>query len=415
MPHYPESWETGDTVGRNLAPYPKFTNADKGTWTTNSWMESLPGSVGGYGIVGFNGTSRLELPLTIADDAGRAVTIDVQYLTAADPLDPIEVHVTGKGAAKQTPQSAVPCPISTTLTWATGTAILPAGPFVNGSGAVLDPQPTTYEVVINSNSYDDAALGAIRLDFDGSPVVGYVDGDTEDSAEFSPAWDGNPDTPNHEFATSTVTALTAGGGGGGTVTADPVPPQQVALGVPYTLTLTATSSEGSPLSWVVNGGELPAGLELDPAGTIDGTPEAAGYSSVVLTVSDTTGAADQVGIDFEVTDPSAELSRLVDELAPMTAAFAGRPGDARAELQARAHLPIVVEFIKGYCRDRGWVGYVPPVPVRAVIVSAAARLLNNPEQVTSYQSADYSERPAVLNGYTLPEQGVLHNYRRRAA
>lgn len=111
-------------------------------------------------------------------------------------------------------------------------------------------------------------------------------------------------------------------------------------------------------------------------------------------------------------DPAAEVAALAAELAPAVAAFVAKPAHARTVSTAEAALPVVIEFVRGYTRGREWVGYVPPYPLRSVIVSAAARLVTNPRQVRQYGIADYSETPAVLNGYTLAELGVLRRYRR---
>lgn len=121
------------------------------------------------------------------------------------------------------------------------------------------------------------------------------------------------------------------------------------------------------------------------------------------------------GPDPDPDEEPAELTALVDALAPKLAAYLGRPDDAATIATARAQLPVVVEFIHGYTRGRKWTGYTPPYPLRAVIVSAGARLVTNPEQVSQYAAADYTERPAVLSGYTLAELGVLHRYRRVSA
>ena len=102
-------------------------------------------------------------------------------------------------------------------------------------------------------------------------------------------------------------------------------------------------------------------------------------------------------------------------LAGRLAAYLGRPDDPATVALASTHLPVVEAFVNGYTRGRGFTPEDRPVaPLQAVIVSAAARLVVNPEQVWQYTAGDYSERPAVLNGWTLPELAVLHRYRRRA-
>lgn len=81
-------------------------------------------------------------------------------------------------------------------------------------------------------------------------------------------------------------------------------------------------------------------------------------------------------------------------------------------LTARDHAMTVLEYVRGYVRDRGFIGYVPHRSLQAVIVSAGARLFINPEQLTYYSTGDYSERPATLTGWTAAELGVLRRFRR---
>lgn len=86
--------------------------------------------------------------------------------------------------------------------------------------------------------------------------------------------------------------------------------------------------------------------------------------------------------------------------------------DPTEVLTARDHAMVVLEYVKGYTRDRGFVGYIPHRSLQAVIVAAAARLFTNPEQLTYYSTGDYSERPATLTGWTAAELGVLRRFRR---
>lgn len=98
------------------------------------------------------------------------------------------------------------------------------------------------------------------------------------------------------------------------------------------------------------------------------------------------------------------------------AAFLGRPDDVDLVELAGAHLPIVTAFVRAYTRGNGFTedGF-GNADIRAVIVSATARLTSNPDQVKRVQVADYDESPAILNGFTLPELAILHLYRRRTA
>jgi len=102
-------------------------------------------------------------------------------------------------------------------------------------------------------------------------------------------------------------------------------------------------------------------------------------------------------------------------LAAEVAGVVGRAGDADTIAQAEAHVPIVTLFVKAYVRGHGFVDGLPNDDIKAVIKTATARLVVNPEQVKRYQTADYAETPAVLDGFTLPELAVLHLYRRRTA
>lgn len=82
---------------------------------------------------------------------------------------------------------------------------------------------------------------------------------------------------------------------------------------------------------------------------------------------------------------------------------------------AQDHALTVLEYVRGYTREQGFVGYIPHRSLQAVIVAAAARLYVNPEQVTYYATGDYSERPATMTGWTMAERAVLRRFRRVTA
>ena len=105
-------------------------------------------------------------------------------------------------------------------------------------------------------------------------------------------------------------------------------------------------------------------------------------------------------------DPAGPLAKRV-------ARNLGREGDTETIALAAEHVEIVMEYARGYTRGRGFNGDTPSRGIAAVIVAAASKLTSNPEQVSSYQTGDYSERGAVLNGWTLNQLSVLNTYRKR--
>lgn len=77
---------------------------------------------------------------------------------------------------------------------------------------------------------------------------------------------------------------------------------------------------------------------------------------------------------------------------------------------------IVRLFVMEYTRGRGFSEAGKPVPgLLAVIAAGAIRLVTNPEQAELYSLDGVTIRPAVFQGYTMAEQKVLHNYRKRFA
>lgn len=95
--------------------------------------------------------------------------------------------------------------------------------------------------------------------------------------------------------------------------------------------------------------------------------------------------------------------------------YLGRGDDAALVALAWQHAEIVTSFVNAYTRGRGFLDGVPEPDVEHVIVSATARLSNNPEMTERESVGSFSQTPAVLDGWTLPELAVLHRYRRRSA
>lgn len=97
------------------------------------------------------------------------------------------------------------------------------------------------------------------------------------------------------------------------------------------------------------------------------------------------------------------------------AAFLGRPGDPDVLSLAGEHLPLVASFVRAYTRGNGFTGQQATDELCAVIVTATARLVNNPTGDTLQTAGPFTVRPGVFNGFTLLEQLVLNRYRTRAA
>ncbi|MGP4054407.1 hypothetical protein ACTWP6_06215 [Mycobacterium sp. 4D054] len=94
------------------------------------------------------------------------------------------------------------------------------------------------------------------------------------------------------------------------------------------------------------------------------------------------------------------------------AAFLGASDDTALMAQAGDHAAIITALARSYTRGRGFVGADPAEDIAAVIVTATARLVANPEQIaTDYGSVSLR---GGWQGWNLAEQIVLNRYRVRA-
>jgi hypothetical protein len=110
---------------------------------------------------------------------------------------------------------------------------------------------------------------------------------------------------------------------------------------------------------------------------------------------------------------------------PVTAAdvtaFLGRSEEPALVTLASEHVGVMAEMVNAYVRGHGptrtglGLGELSfPADLRAVVITATARLVNNPTQLESEAADGYSAR-GRFEGFSLAEQAVLHRYRRRAA
>ncbi|WP_431711103.1 hypothetical protein [Glutamicibacter uratoxydans] len=101
------------------------------------------------------------------------------------------------------------------------------------------------------------------------------------------------------------------------------------------------------------------------------------------------------------------------ELAFHVARFMGRGEDENTLNLIIEHVELVSAFVEAYTRGRGFTDGEPNKPLEKVIISATARLVDNPSQAKRQSAGAFSVTPAVLDGFTLPELAVLHRYRKR--
>lgn len=92
--------------------------------------------------------------------------------------------------------------------------------------------------------------------------------------------------------------------------------------------------------------------------------------------------------------------------------FLGLGDNSEAVAQAGDHAAIVTALARSYTRGRGFAGADPAEDIAAVIVTATARLVANPEQIAS-EFGSVSMRGG-WQGWNLAEQIVLNRYRVRA-
>lgn len=94
------------------------------------------------------------------------------------------------------------------------------------------------------------------------------------------------------------------------------------------------------------------------------------------------------------------------------AAFLGQGTDPELVALAGQHVPIVTAMARAYTRGEGFVGGIPTDDIAAVITTATARLVANPEQLSTTVGSVAVN--GGFTGWTLAELFVLNRYRRRA-
>ena len=92
--------------------------------------------------------------------------------------------------------------------------------------------------------------------------------------------------------------------------------------------------------------------------------------------------------------------------------FLGQGDDDTVVALAGQHLQIITAMARAYTRGNGFQAGHPNEDIEAVLVTATARLMANPDQ-TNYHSGSVSYQ-SHFQGWTLAETFVLNRYRRKA-
>jgi hypothetical protein len=103
--------------------------------------------------------------------------------------------------------------------------------------------------------------------------------------------------------------------------------------------------------------------------------------------------------------------------APTSGDLADFTGTTVATAQGNAVLSVITALASAYTRGEGFTAGGPNDDVRAVILSAAARLLRDPSQIVAAETMG----PFALSfrsgfdGWSVAELGALNRYRARAS
>ena len=103
-----------------------------------------------------------------------------------------------------------------------------------------------------------------------------------------------------------------------------------------------------------------------------------------------------------------------DLMMPTSFDFSDFSGITAEAEQVESHLATVAAMVRAYTRGAGFDDGEPADDLARVIVSSATRLVSNPTHQVSAAIDDYTVRPGVFTGWTLPELAVLNRYRVRA-
>ncbi|MBF6330267.1 hypothetical protein [Nocardia transvalensis] len=96
--------------------------------------------------------------------------------------------------------------------------------------------------------------------------------------------------------------------------------------------------------------------------------------------------------------------------------FLGQGDNTELVALADQVVPLVALMAKAYTRGQGFTGPTPNDELAAVITTASARMVANPEQIDHEQTTGpFTDRKASsFTSWSLAETYVLNRYRKRA-
>lgn len=424
---YPITWQPGEILGRNYVPHPKFSDGAAATaaalWTGGTTDTRDLGAANGgtqYRLSGSAAYNTVLSGLTFAEAAGKTYLVRVlAYATDATT----QVAVAGGGGSVDPAYfpagTWVSVPQSSGYVWHEIAVTVPATGYKNSVNA-----PTTnvadVRLYFKTGATTTLGIGKVRVDEQGSPLAGYFDGSDADTSTWDFAWTGTA-----LRSASTATALTQYPAPTTTPNASPVA-SFTATSANLTVNVDASASDDPEdaaltYSWDFGDGSTATGVTASRTYAADGT------YTITLTVSDGTNvavatktAAVSLTQDTDPVEPVPE-DLPISELAADVVTFMGREGDTWLAGLAAQHVPIMAELVNAYVRGRGPIRtglglgeFNFPPDLRAVVITASARLLTNPAQLESESSDGYAARGS-FSSFSLAEQAVLHRYRRRVA
>lgn len=173
------------------------------------------------------------------------------------------------------------------------------------------------------------------------------------------------------------------------------------------------------VSWVVDGEPAEPGTyqveESAETVTVEISPIAGDGVTFDPPATQTVFTFEPAGTDPDP-DPDPDPPAGDDGTEAAVALMSRMLGSGASDDEMSAAYGIVRLFVQEYTRGKGFDTAGKPKPgLLAVIVSGAVRLVTNPEQAELYVLDGVTIRPAVFRGYTLAEQKVLNNYRKRFA